>query len=88
MDLGVIGLGRMGGNMAWRLTRAGHRAVGWARHEETVRAAAADGIVGAASIEDLVAQLAPPRAVSVRVRTAMRRQFGGHREAPRGGGER
>jgi 6-phosphogluconate dehydrogenase len=67
MDLGMIGLGRMGGNMARRLGRAGHRVVGWARHEETVRAAAADGVVGAASIEDLAAKLASPRVVWVMV---------------------
>jgi 6-phosphogluconate dehydrogenase len=67
MDLGMIGLGRMGGNMARRLTRDGHRVVGWARHDEVVRAAAADGVIGAASIEAVVAALEPPRAIWVMV---------------------
>ncbi|BDG06294.1 phosphogluconate dehydrogenase (NAD(+)-dependent, decarboxylating) [Anaeromyxobacter oryzae] len=67
MDLGMIGLGRMGGNMARRISRAGHRVVGWARHPEVVRAVAAEGVIAAESIEDLVARLKPPRAVWVMV---------------------
>jgi 6-phosphogluconate dehydrogenase len=67
MEIGMVGLGRMGGNMARRLTRAGHRVIGWARHAETVRAAEADGVEGAASLEDLVARLPAPRAVWVMV---------------------
>jgi 6-phosphogluconate dehydrogenase len=69
MDLGMIGLGRMGGNMARRLARAGHRVVGWAQGLDPVqaRALAGDGIAVAASLDDLVAKLAPPRAVWVMV---------------------
>jgi 6-phosphogluconate dehydrogenase len=63
MEIGMVGLGRMGGNMARRLVRGGHRVVGWARTAETVRAAAGAGLIGAASLEDLVARLAPRRAV-------------------------
>jgi 6-phosphogluconate dehydrogenase len=61
MRLGMIGLGRMGGNMATRLVRNGHQVVGYARSEESRRAAAADGAETAASVEDLVAALEPPR---------------------------
>jgi 6-phosphogluconate dehydrogenase len=63
MDLGMIGLGRMGGNMALRLVRRGHRVVGWDRLDEAVRALAAGGGVGAASLDALVAALPPPRAI-------------------------
>jgi 6-phosphogluconate dehydrogenase len=61
MRLGMIGLGRMGGNMATRLIRNGHQVVGYARGEESRRAAAAEGAETAASVEDLVAALEPPR---------------------------
>ena len=59
----MVGLGRMGGNMAIRLVKAGHRVVGYARTPETVAAAAAQGVVGATSLQDLVSKLKPPRAV-------------------------
>lgn len=63
MDLGMIGLGRMGGNMARRLIRARHRVVGYAPRPESVRAVVADGAVGADSLAALAAQLLPPRHV-------------------------
>jgi 6-phosphogluconate dehydrogenase len=63
MDLGLIGLGRMGGGMAARLVRAGHRVVGHDRSPEALGAAAAAGVVAAVSPADLVAALRPPRAV-------------------------
>ncbi len=63
MELGMVGLGRMGGNMAVRLVRGGHRVVGYARSRDTVDAAAAQGIVGASALADLVSKLKPPRAV-------------------------
>jgi 6-phosphogluconate dehydrogenase len=63
MELGIVGLGRMGGGMAARLTKAGHRVVGYARTPETVAAAVADGVVAATSVEDLVTRLSAPRAV-------------------------
>ncbi|HQF71993.1 MAG TPA: decarboxylating 6-phosphogluconate dehydrogenase [Promineifilum sp.] len=63
MELAMIGLGRMGGNMATRLLRGGHRVVVYNRTPEPVRAAEAEGAVGAISLEDVVARLAPPRAV-------------------------
>src|SRR5918912_3274282 len=61
MELGMIGLGRMGANMARRLLKAGHTCVGYDVHQEAVRNLAAEGAGGASSLEDLVAQLAPPR---------------------------
>ncbi len=67
MQLGLIGLGRMGGNMARRLTAGGHDVVAWDRSPEAVRKLRGDRIAGASSLDDLVKQLAPPRAVWVMV---------------------
>ena len=63
MQLGIVGLGRMGGNMAQRLARGGHRVVGWDRAPGAARALEAAGGSGAATLDALVAALAPPRAV-------------------------
>ncbi|MCI4335474.1 MAG: decarboxylating 6-phosphogluconate dehydrogenase, partial [Thermoplasmata archaeon] len=63
MELGMVGLGRMGGNMSTRLVRAGHRVVGYARRKEVVDAAAQSGVVAAYTLADLVRALQPPRAV-------------------------
>ena len=59
MELGLIGLGRMGASMSRRWLRAGHSVVGYARHAETVTGLVADGAlsVGATSFEDLVSRL-------------------------------
>jgi 6-phosphogluconate dehydrogenase len=65
MELGIVGLGRMGGNMARRLLRRDHRIVAWNRDQAKVAELAADGGVGAAGLEQLVATLRPPRAVWV-----------------------
>lgn len=67
MEIGMIGLGRMGGNMAQRLLRGGHRVVAWDPRTEAVRDLAAQGAVGASAIADLAAQLTAPRAVWVMV---------------------
>ena len=67
MQLGLIGLGRMGGNMARRLVAGGHEIVAWDRSAEAVDRAAGDGASGAASLDDLVARLRPPRAVWIMV---------------------
>ena len=61
MQIGMIGLGRMGANMARRLLRAGHTCVGYDVHQQAVRALEAEGAQGAASLESLVGQLEPPR---------------------------
>jgi 6-phosphogluconate dehydrogenase len=63
MRLGMVGLGRMGGNMSTRLVRFGHGVVGYARGEESRRAAAANGAEVADSLEALAAALEPPRTV-------------------------
>jgi 6-phosphogluconate dehydrogenase len=65
MHLGMVGLGRMGANMARRLLRGGHAIVAWDRDPAAVAAVAAEGAAAAASLDDLVARLAPPRAVWV-----------------------
>jgi 6-phosphogluconate dehydrogenase len=63
MQLGIVGLGRMGGNMAQRLLRGGHQVVGWDRAAGAARPLEAAGGSGAATLDALVAALAPPRAV-------------------------
>jgi 6-phosphogluconate dehydrogenase len=67
MQIGLIGLGRMGGNMARRLLGGGHQVLVWDRSHDAVKMAVAADATGAASIEDLVERLAPPRAVWVMV---------------------
>ncbi len=63
MELGMIGLGRMGGNMTRRLLRGGHRVVVFDPDLEAASALAADGAVPADSIDDMVGRLSTPRAV-------------------------
>ena len=60
MDLGMIGLGRMGGNMVQRLISGGHRVVTYDRDPEAVTASHGFGGEGACSLEDVVARLAAP----------------------------
>jgi 6-phosphogluconate dehydrogenase len=67
MDLGMIGLGRMGANMTRRLTAAGHRIVVFDRDKSAVIAMAAEGAVGADSLEDVVSKLQAPRSVWIMV---------------------
>src|SRR5689334_7605781 len=67
MQIGMIGLGRMGANMARRLMRGGHQCVVYDRSPETVKALAGEGARGADSLAALVAALDKPRAVWVMV---------------------
>ena len=67
MELGMIGLGRMGGNMVQRLLKDGHRIVTYDRSPEAVAASQSQGAAGSSSLEDLVAHLTMPRAVWVMV---------------------
>jgi 6-phosphogluconate dehydrogenase len=63
MDLAMIGLGKMGLNMATRLARGGHRVVGYARTEASVQEAVQLGAEGAYSLEEVVGKLQAPRTV-------------------------
>src|ERR1700691_1826745 len=63
MELGMIGLGRMGNNMVVRLMRAGHQCVVYDVHPEAVQSLAKEGAVGANSLEDFVKKLKTPRTV-------------------------
>jgi 6-phosphogluconate dehydrogenase len=63
MDIGFVGLGRMGLNMTIRLVRAGHRVVAWNRSADKVAEAKTHGAVGAASLEGLVEALRTPRVI-------------------------
>jgi len=64
MKLGLIGLGRMGANMARRLRRGGIEVVGYNRNPDVTRALAAEtGLTAVESLPELVAALAPPRTV-------------------------
>jgi 6-phosphogluconate dehydrogenase len=67
VELGMIGLGRMGGNMAQRLLLGGHRVVTYDQSKEAVATSESKGAAGASSLEDLVGRLAQPRAVWVMV---------------------
>ena len=65
MELGMVGLGRMGGNMARRLVRGGHRVVCWNRDHAKVEELAKVGAAGARTLQELVRSLARPRHVWV-----------------------
>jgi len=71
MQLGMIGLGRMGANMVRRLQRAGHHCVAYDRSAESVKQVAADGAIAASSLDDLVHKLKRPRAVWLMVPAAV-----------------
>ncbi len=67
MQLGMIGLGKMGANMTTRLIQGGHTLVVYDRNPEAVQAAAAGGAIASTTLTELVSQLAAPRAVWVMV---------------------
>ena len=72
MELGLVGLGRMGANMGKRLIRAGHTVIGSARRDTTVKAALDEGAIndGTTSLEELVSKLKTPRAIWLMVPAA------------------
>src|SRR6202795_3265173 len=63
MQLGMIGLGRMGGNMVRRLVKNGHQCVVYDRTPETVKKFASDGATGSNSLDDFIKKLQKPRAI-------------------------
>jgi len=63
MQLGMIGLGRMGSNMVRRLEAAGHDCVVFNRSPKPVSELAAEGVVGSSSLADLATKLSTPRAI-------------------------
>jgi len=67
MELGLIGLGKMGFNMAERLRLAGHKVVGFDFNKDAVDKLTASGSIGVTSLEDLVKNLSAPRAVWIMV---------------------
>jgi 6-phosphogluconate dehydrogenase len=71
MQLGMIGLGRMGANMVRRLLRGGHQCVVYDANPEAAQALAAEGAVAASSLDDVVGKLTPSRAVWLMVPAAV-----------------
>ncbi|HKF32782.1 MAG TPA: decarboxylating 6-phosphogluconate dehydrogenase [Jatrophihabitantaceae bacterium] len=71
MQLGMVGLGRMGANIVRRIMNDGHTAVVYDRSPDSVKALAGEGAVGGDSMEDFVAKLDKPRAVWVMIPAAV-----------------
>jgi 6-phosphogluconate dehydrogenase len=67
MQLGMIGLGRMGANLVRRLMREGHHCVGYDRSPDVVKTLEAEGMVGSESFADFVAKLAKPRNIWIMI---------------------
>jgi 6-phosphogluconate dehydrogenase len=70
MQLGMIGAGRMGGNMAIRLMKAGHTCVVYARHEASIKEAVDQGAKGTTDLKEFISMLVKPRAVWLMVPAA------------------
>jgi len=71
MQLGMIGLGRMGAGMVRRLLRGGHQCIVYERNPEAVAALVGEGAIGASSLEDFVDKWQEPRAVWLMVPAAV-----------------
>ena len=71
MQLGMVGLGRMGANIVRRLLRGGHQCVAFDNNEVAVKQLAGQGAAGAASLEEFVRSLTPPRAIWLMVPAAV-----------------
>jgi 6-phosphogluconate dehydrogenase len=71
MQLGMIGLGRMGANMVRRLMRGGHQCVVYDVHADAVKSLASEGAVGTLKLDEFVAKLSKPRAVWLMVPAAV-----------------
>jgi len=71
MELGMVGLGRMGLNMVRRLQKAGHHCVAWDRKAEVAQSVVKDGAFGTTSLEEFVGKLAKPRVIWLMVPAAV-----------------
>src|ERR1043165_9149975 len=71
MQIGMIGLGRMGGNMVRRLLRGGHECVVYNQHDSAVQPLVREGAVGTTTLDDFVARLRAPRVVWLMVPAAV-----------------
>ncbi len=71
MQLGMIGLGRMGANMVRRLMRGGHECVVYDRFADAVKQLAGEGAIGASSLEDFVGKLQAPKTIWLMVPAAV-----------------
>ena len=84
MQLGMVGLGRMGTNMVGRLMRGGHQCIVFDTNADSVNELASKGATGTTSLEDFVTKLKPPRAVWLMVPAAVvesaLRDLGGYLE--------
>lgn len=76
MQLGMVGLGRMGANMVRRLMKAGHECVVYDVNPDNVQLLVREGAVGASSLEELVGKLAAPRAVWMMLPAAITTKVG------------
>ena len=71
MQIGMIGLGRMGANMVRRLMRGGHECVVNDRNPEAIKALEDEGATGAPALDDFIAKLKPPRAIWLMIPAAL-----------------
>ena len=71
MEIGMIGLGRMGANMVRRLLKAGHRCVVYDRSTSAVQTLADAGAIGASSLNDLIQKVSAPRAIWLMIPAAL-----------------
>ena len=71
MQIGMIGLGRMGANMVRRLMRGGHECVVNDRNPDAIKALEDEGAIGAPSLDDFIAKLKPPRAIWLMIPAAL-----------------
>ena len=71
MQLGMIGLGRMGANMVRRLLRHGHECIVNDRNPEAIKTLVDEGAIGAASIDEFLSKLKQPRAIWLMIPAAL-----------------
>src|SRR5438552_18053524 len=77
MQIGMVGLGRMGGNMARRLLRGGHEVVGFATDSKAVQQLVSEGAKGTTTLKDFATMLKAPRVARVMVPAGSATEQGG-----------